>query len=127
MRSSSVIHELSVKSFMFLEKLTPLLILGFIAAVLMPELSFAGTNHLAGLKDEVAATFGAKSDTPYFILLAEGLAGAYAYMKTKNIAVLAGVPVWSFLLFNLILNPLRVVLFYCCCMQDLKARVIACL
>ncbi|HCU6014436.1 TPA: conjugal transfer protein TraA, partial [Legionella pneumophila] len=29
----------------------------------------------------------------YFLLLAEGLAGAYAYIKTKNIAVLAGVPV----------------------------------
>lgn len=93
MRYSAVIQELSLKSFMFLEKITPLLILGFIGACLTPELSFAGTNHLAGLKDEVAATFGAKSDTPYFILLAEGLAGAYAYMKTKNIAVLAGVPV----------------------------------
>jgi type IV conjugative transfer system pilin TraA len=93
MNYSSVLNDLSLKSYMYFEKLTPILILGFIVACLFPDLSFAGTNHLAGLKDEVASTFGAKSDTPYFILLAEGLAGAYAYMKTKNIAVLAGVPV----------------------------------
>ena len=51
------------------------------------------TNHLSGLKSDIADTFGANSDVPYFLLLAEGVVGAMAYIKTKNLMVLAGVPV----------------------------------
>ena len=51
------------------------------------------TNHLSGLKSDITDTFGAKSDVPYFLLLAEGVVGAMAYIKTKNLMVLAGVPV----------------------------------
>lgn len=94
MKFRTAINDLSLKGYLYSLQFIPLLLLGFALFCLIPDLCFAtGVNHLAGLKDEVAATFGAKSDTPYFILLAEGLAGAYAYMKTKNIAVLAGVPV----------------------------------
>jgi len=51
------------------------------------------TNHLSGLKSDIADTFGDNSDVPYFLLLAEGVVGAMAYIKTKNLMVLAGVPV----------------------------------
>lgn len=51
------------------------------------------TNHLGTLKTDIVDTFGAKSDVPYFLLLAEGVVGAMAYIKSKNIMVLAGVPV----------------------------------
>lgn len=50
-------------------------------------------NHLQSLKKDVADTFGGSSDVPYYLLLGEGVIGAIAYMKTKNIMVLAGVPV----------------------------------
>ena len=33
------------------------------------------TNHLSGLKSDIADTFGANSDVPYFLLLAEGVVG----------------------------------------------------
>jgi len=71
----------------------PFLLIGLGLLSLIPDNCFAAENRLAGLKADVGATFGADSDVPYFLLLAEGLAGAYAYIKTKNIAVLAGVPV----------------------------------
>lgn len=94
MKITKVINDLSLKGYVYAQNVIPFVILGFIMFCLIPETSFAeGTNRLAGLKDEVGATFGAKSDVPYFLLLAEGLAGTYAYIKTKNIAVLAGVPV----------------------------------
>ena len=34
------------------------------------------TNHLASLKSDITDTFGANSDVPYFLLLAEGVVGA---------------------------------------------------
>lgn len=55
--------------------------------------TFAGVNYLAGLKEDVHSTFGSGSDTQYFLLLAEGLAGAYAFWKTKSLPVLCGLPV----------------------------------
>ena len=96
MKITKAINDLSLKGYLYSQNLLPFLALGFILFCLIPETGFAagtGTNRLSGLKDEVGATFGADSDLPYFLLLAEGLAGAYAYIKTKNIAVLAGVPV----------------------------------
>lgn len=94
MKLSTAINDASIKFYVYSRHIFPLVMLGFIVSLVMSSTTFAGgTNHLAGLKEDVGATFGAGSDMQYFILLAEGLAGAYAYTKTKNIAVLAGVPV----------------------------------
>jgi len=51
------------------------------------------TNHLASLKTDVKDTFGAESDVPKYILLGEGVVGAVSYAKTKNMMVLAGLPI----------------------------------
>ena len=94
MNYRATINDLSIKGYLYARQVLPFLMIGLALLCLMPDTCFAdGTNRLAGLKSEVGATFGADSDVPYFLLLAEGLAGAYAYIKTKNIAVLAGVPV----------------------------------
>lgn len=93
MNFRTTMNDLSLKSYCYARKLLPFLMIGLALLCLMPDSCFAAENRLAGLKAEVGATFGADSDVPYFLLLAEGLAGAYAYIKTKNIAVLAGVPV----------------------------------
>lgn len=87
------INDASIKGYVYLRQYLPFLMVGLALLCLMPDSCFAATNRLADLKDEVKATFGADSDVPYYILLAEGLAGSYAYIKTKNIAVLTGVPV----------------------------------
>lgn len=92
MKSTAVLNDLSVKGYLYARQLLPFLMIGLVLICLMSD-CFAAENRLAGLKADVKATFGADSDVPYFLLLAEGLAGAYAYIKTKNIAVLAGVPV----------------------------------
>lgn len=93
MRYTNTINELSIRGYAYARQLVPFLLIGLALLCLAPDSCFAGVNRLSGLKGEVGATFGADSDVPYFLLLAEGLAGAYAYIKTKNIAVLAGVPV----------------------------------
>lgn len=87
MKLIKTLSQISIKAYLSAQRILPL----FTIALLSGE-AFAGTNHLAGLKDDVVTTFGAGSDMQYFLLLAEGIAGAYAYTKTKNIAVLAGVP-----------------------------------
>jgi type IV conjugative transfer system pilin TraA len=93
MKLIKVLSQTSIKACMYAQRTLPLLTIGFTLASLMSGDAFAGgTNHLSGLKEDVVATFGAGSDMQYFLLLAEGIGGAYAYTKTKNIAVLAGVP-----------------------------------
>lgn len=89
------VNELSIKCYVYARHLLPFLIVGFVISCIMSSTSFAaaGVNRLEGLRGDVVATFGAGSDMQYYLLLAEGIAGAYAYTKTKNIAVLAGVPV----------------------------------
>jgi len=51
-----------------------------------------GVNRLEGLKGDIGATFGAGSDTEYFLYLAEGLMAGMGFMKTKNIMLLGGLP-----------------------------------
>lgn len=85
-------NKFARSAYLHFHRWLPFLMIGLGLLSLMPN-CFAAENRLAGLKADVGATFGADSDVPYFLLLAEGLAGAYAYIKTKNIAVLAGVPV----------------------------------
>jgi hypothetical protein len=62
---------------------------------LMANVSYASEdlNHLKGLKDSVAATFGAGSDISYYLYLAEGLGCAYGYIKTKDIKLLLSLPI----------------------------------
>ncbi|MDP3268080.1 MAG: type IV conjugative transfer system pilin TraA [Legionella sp.] len=93
MKCTAVLNDFSIKGYLYVRQWLPFVMIGLALICLMPDSCFAAENRLAGLKSEVAATFGADSDVPYFILLAEGLAGCYAYIKTKNIALLAGVPV----------------------------------
>lgn len=96
MKIAEKVNRLSILCFIKGQQVIPLIVLGLIINALFCGQSFAegtGTNHLGGLKSDISATFGKGSDTQYFILLAEGLAGAYAYIKTKNIVVLGGLPV----------------------------------
>lgn len=93
MKIATDVNHQCIKWYVQATQVFPFILLGFVVYLLSAGESFAaGTNHLSGLKDDVVATFGAGSDMQYFLLLAEGLGGAYAYTKTKNIAVLAGVP-----------------------------------
>lgn len=88
------INDASLQCYVFAKEKLPLVVLGSAMSVLMVSESIAeGVNHLAALKDDVGATFGKGSDMEYYLLLAEGLAGAYGYIKSKNIAVLGGLPV----------------------------------
>lgn len=93
MKLLNALNQASIKTYTYAQRRLPLFTLGFaLASIFNGDVFAAGTNHLSGLKNDVVATFGAGSDMQYFLLLAEGIAGAYAYTKTKNIAVLAGVP-----------------------------------
>ncbi len=93
MKLLKALNKSSIKAYVYAQRALPLFTVGCALASLCSGDALAvGTNHLAGLKDDVVATFGAGSDMQYFLLLAEGIGGAYAYTKTKNIAVLAGVP-----------------------------------
>jgi len=94
MKGRAVLNELSIKAYVMCRDIVPLVIVGFVISCLLTNRGFAeGVNHLAGLRDDVSKTFGAGSDMQYFILLAEGIGGAYAYSKSKNIMVLTGVPI----------------------------------
>lgn len=88
------INNSSIQLYVYCRQILPFLILGLIISMVISPTSYAaGVNHLDGLKDDVGATFGAGSDMQYYILLFEGIAGAYAYSKTKSYAALVGVPV----------------------------------
>ena len=94
MNIATTINNRSLQFYVYARQILPFLIVGFlISLVFCPTSHAAGVNHLSGLKDDVGATFGAGSDMQYYILLFEGIAGAYAYSKTKSIAALVGVPV----------------------------------
>lgn len=94
MKITATINDASLRAYVWCRDILPYVALGFCLYMVMTNMAHAdgGVNHLSGMKDDVKATFGKGSDTQYFILLAEGLGGAYAYMKTKNIAMLCGVP-----------------------------------
>lgn len=94
MSIATTINNRSIEFYVYSTKVLPFLALGFLVSMLLSPASYAiGVNHLSGLKDDVGATFGAGSDMQYYILLFEGIAGAYAYTKTKSYAALVGVPV----------------------------------
>lgn len=97
MKKNAVINELGIRLFAFCKQHLPYLLMGIGIYFLFLSSSYAdgpaGTNHLSGLKADVKATFGSGSDTQYFILLAEGLGGAYMFWKTKSMPVLLGLPV----------------------------------
>ncbi|RUQ96646.1 type IV conjugative transfer system pilin TraA [Legionella septentrionalis] len=94
MKIKKICDDASVKIYLYCRDILPFIVLGTFFYFLLTNVSYAGgTNHLSGLKADVSATFGKGSDTQYFILLAEGLGGAYAFWKTKSIPVLCGLPV----------------------------------
>ena len=94
MKIKAKINELSLKFYVYCQEVLPILALGIAIYALSTSTSFAeGTNYLTGLKADVGKTFGAGSDTEYFIYLAEGLMAAFGYIKTKNIMLLGGLPV----------------------------------
>jgi hypothetical protein len=95
-KKSTVIDELCIRCYVFCKQNLPYLLLGIGLYFLFMSTSHAeppGTNYLKDLKADVKATFGAGSDTEYFLLLAEGLGGAYAFWKSKSMPVLLGLPV----------------------------------
>ena len=54
----------------------------------------SGTDPLAAtVKPQVAALFGSGSTIAYCIYIAEIVLGSVAYIKTKNILLLLGVPI----------------------------------
>ncbi len=94
MKIIAKMNDLSLKFYVYSREVLPFLLLGMMLYCLTPSTSFAeGTNYLSGLKADVGKTFGAGSDTEYFIYLGEGLLAAIGYIKTKNIMVLGGLPV----------------------------------
>ena len=93
MSIATTINNRSIQLYVYAQQVLPFLILGFlISQVLSGTSHAAGVNHLSGLKDDVGATFGAGSDMQYYLLLFEGIAGAYTYSKTKSMAALVGFP-----------------------------------
>ena len=94
MSIATTINNRSIQLYVYAQQVLPFLILGCLISLFLSGTSHAaGVNHLAQMKDDVGATFGAGSDMQYYLLLFEGIGGGYAYIKTKNIAMLAGVPV----------------------------------
>ena len=65
------------------------------AGFILPALCQASSSDpLANsVKPEVAALFGAGSTIAYCIYLAEIVLGSVAYVKTKNLLLLLGVPI----------------------------------
>lgn len=94
MKSKALINDISIRFYVYCRHIFPYAAFGACLYFLLSSNSHAeGTNYLTGLKGDVKATFGAGSDTEYFILLAEGLGGAYAFWKSKSMPVLLGLPV----------------------------------
>ena len=93
MKIATKINDASLKWYAYMREVLPFLTLGFVLYCCMSNNCFAdGVNRLAGLKNDVGATFGAGSDTEYFLYLAEGLMAGMGFMKTKNIMLLGGLP-----------------------------------
>jgi len=93
MKIVTKINNASLKCYVYAREVLPFLMLGLVMYCFMSNNSFAdGVNRLAGLKSDVGATFGAGSDTEYFLYLAEGLMAGMGFMKTKNIMLLGGLP-----------------------------------
>ena len=93
MTIATKINSYSLKCYVYAREVLPFLMLGLLMYGLMSSNTFAdGVNRLAGLKGDVGATFGAGSDTEYFLYLAEGLMAGMGFMKTKNIMLLGGLP-----------------------------------
>lgn len=93
MKIATKINNTSLKCYVYAREVLPYLILGLVMYCFMSNNSFAdGVNRLAGLKGDIGATFGAGSDTEYFLYLAEGLMAGMGFMKTKNIMLLGGLP-----------------------------------
>lgn len=60
----------------------------------MANISLAADDPLAAtLKPQVAALFGSGSTITYCIYLAEIVLGSVAYVKSKNLLLLLGVPI----------------------------------
>ena len=94
MNISKIVNDTSIKLYARARQHLPFMMVCLLVSLCLTSNTWAGgVNYLAGLKENVRATFGAGSDTQYFILLAEGLGGAYAYWKSKSPAVLMGVPI----------------------------------
>ena len=93
MKIATKINDASLRCYMYARGVLPFLMLGLVMYCFMSNDSFAaGVNRLEGLKGDIGATFGAGSDTEYFLYLAEGLMAGMGFMKTKNIMLLGGLP-----------------------------------
>ena len=94
MKSKAIILQRTKQGAKFLIDIAPyLMLVAFLLFVMQESVHAAGTNYLSGLKDDVSATFGQESDVPKYLYLGEAILAAFAYMKTKNIMLLAGLPV----------------------------------
>lgn len=93
MSIATTIGNASIRFYELSQKIMPFLLAGICLYLLMSGESHAATNYLKDLKDDVGATFGRGSDIEYYLYLAEGVMAGTAYIKTKNVMVLAGLPI----------------------------------
>ncbi|PJD93806.1 MAG: conjugal transfer protein TraA [Legionella sp.] len=90
MKFKNKLSELSLNASLGAFKALSAIGLGFVAGECLAD--GTGVNHLAGLKGDVHATFGAGSDVEYILFVAEGLSVAYMFHKTKSYATFAALP-----------------------------------
>ena len=68
--------------------------IGFILGIMLFNICLADTDPLeSSLKPQIQALFGAGSTVAYGIYIAEIVMGSVAYVKTKNLMLLLGVPI----------------------------------
>ncbi|KLV36871.1 hypothetical protein AB894_00825 [Piscirickettsia salmonis] len=85
---------MALKTYEQLINYAPYLIAALILYLMATSPLFAaGEDYLSGIKDATASSFGEGSTFEHLLYLGEGIAGVYAYIKTKNIMVLAGLVV----------------------------------
>lgn len=65
----------------------------FAALLIVVAQNLHAENYLKNLKTDVSDTFGQSSDLPTYLYMGEAILAAVTYIKSKNIMVLAGLPV----------------------------------
>jgi type IV conjugative transfer system pilin TraA len=90
----TAVNRISIASYVKAKDTFSFLTLGVFLMMLMAGEGHAdGVNHLATLKPDISATFGGTSDVPFYLYMAEAIGAGMAYIKTKNIVMLAGLPI----------------------------------
>lgn len=84
------LQNISLKSYILMREYLPYVLLSVFFLVLLSGHAFAD-DYLSGIKTSVTTSFGEGSTFEHLLYLGEAIAGAYGYVKTKNIMLLLGV------------------------------------